>query len=848
MVSLVDLPYQVAEAVGSSPHPAAAEPRPGADRRAADVTVPWPCRASVESGQSRRPAPGSAGLPAPVSSFVGRERQLDEVERLLRAGRLVTLTGAGGCGKTRLALEVAARLRGAFRHGVAFVPLAPLDDPSFVAPAVARALGIRESPGRPYREAVALAVRGRALLLVLDNLEHLLDAAPTVAEWLAACPGLKVLATSRERLRLQGEQVYPVPPLALPDPADADPVGSEAVRLFVERARAVEPAFALTDENATAVGEICRRLDGLPLAIELAAARIGLLPPPAMLARLERRLPLPTDGPRDLPARQRTLRDTIAWSYDLLDEEDRALFRRLAVFAGGWTLEAAEAVCGDPDDRRPPGDAGRPSRDFILPQSAVLAALARLVDKSLVLPERQAEDGDVRYRLLETIRQYAAEHLGGDEEAAVRRRHRDWFLRVAEAAEAQVWGREQVAGLDRLERGHDDLRAALHWSAERGGAETEPGLLLAGALWRFWQVRGHLREGRGWLTRLLAAADGEDAGGKQPTTGRARALNAVAFLAFMEGDYALAQQIHRETLEIRRALGDREGVAETLNNLGLVLRCAGDHAAAVALFEEALEASRALGNRAREAHILNNLARAAYYRGNHAAARALHEQGLAVGRDAGDSWAVAICLGDLGDLHQARGNADAARARYEESLVLWRELGDHRGVAQCPEGFAGLVAGAQPRRAVRLIGAAWAARELIGEPCSLVRRAVLERTLEQARVALGCGYAAAWAEGRAMPLDRAIEDASASPEADAAPTTERAHDGGRRGSGGAGPLTPREVEVARLVAEGKTNREIAGALVLSERTVAKHLDHIFAKLDVSSRTAVATFALRHGLA
>jgi DNA-binding CsgD family transcriptional regulator len=267
------------------------------------------------------------------------------------------------------------------------------------------------------------------------------------------------------------------------------------------------------------------------------------------------------------------------------------------------------------------------------------------------------------------------------------------------------------------------------------------------------------------------------------------------------------------------------------------------------LFEEALEASRALGNRAREAHILNNLARAAYYRGDHAAARALHEQGLAVGRDAGDSWAVAICLGDLGDLHQARGNADAARACYEESLVLWRELADHRGVAQCLEGFAGLVAGAQPRRAVRLIGAAWAARELIGEPCSLARRAALERTLEQARVALGGdGYAAAWAEGRAMPLDRAIEDASAAPEADAKAAPERAHDGGRRGSPEAGPLTPREREVVALVVQGQTNRQIAAELVLSERTVAKHLDHIFAKLGVSTRTAVAAFALRHGLA
>ena len=816
----------------------------------AGATPPRPAGALTAAWAGPQPELALAALPAPVASFVGREQQLAEVERLLLAGRLVTLVGASGCGKTRLALEVAARARDAFPHGVAFAPLAPLGDPSLVAPAVARALGVRDGPGRSHREAVARALRGRELLLVLDNLEHLLagsegaspgsarrGAAELVAEWLAACPGLKVLATSRERLRLQGEQVYPVPPLGLPAPDGVDPGASEAVRLFVERARAVEPAFALGDENAAAVAEICRRLDGLPLAIELAAARTRLLPPSAMLARLERHLPLLAGGPRDLPARQRTLRDAIAWSHDLLDDDERALFRRLAVFAGGWTLEAAEAVAGF----------GNQS------PNAILQGLAQLVDKSLVVANL-SEDGEVRYRLLETIRQYAAEHLGGDEEAAVRRRHRDWFLGVAEAAGAQVWGREQVVGLDRLELEHDNLRAALRWSAEQGGAEIELALLLAGALWRFWQVRGHLREGRGWLTRLLAAADGQDAGSRQPTPGRARALNAAAFLAFMEGDYDLARERHRETLETRRALGDREGVAETLNNLGLVLRGAGDHAAAVALFDEALAETRALGNRAREAHILNNLARAAYYRGEHAAARALHEQSLALGRELGDSWAVAICLGDLGDLHQAQGDADAARRLYQESLDLWRELGDLRGVAQCLEGFAGLAAKAHPDRAVRLIGAAAATRELIGEPCSSVRRAALDRTLARARAALGDDrYAAAWAEGRATSPDRAIQLVSPAPETAVSLRSERVPERARSGSadsaaGQDNPLTPREREVVALVARGQTNRQIAEALVISERTVAKHLDHVFAKLGVSSRTAAAAHALRHGLA
>jgi non-specific serine/threonine protein kinase len=313
----------------------------------------------------------------------------------------------------------------------------------------------------------------------------------------------------------------------------------------------------------------------------------------------------------------------------------------------------------------------------------------------------------------------------------------------------------------------------------------------------------------------------------------------------MEGDHTMAQELHRQTLEIRRALGDREGVAETLNNLGLVLRCIGDHGAAVALFDEALAACRALGNRAREAHVLNNLARAAYYRGEHASARALHEQGLALAREVGDSWATAICLGDLGDLLLALGDADTARGYYEESLERWRELGDHRGVAQCLEGFAGLVAAAQPERAVRLYGAAAAAREQIGEPCSPVRAAMLER----ARGELGDNdYAAAWAEGFAMSLERAVEHAMAPTEADTAPAPERPRSGRPPESGGRELLTPREREVVALVAQGRTNRQIAEALVISERTVARHLDHVFAKLGLSSRTAVAAYALRHGLA
>jgi len=436
-------------------------------------------------------------LPVPVSSFVGRERQLADVGALLTRCRLVTLTGAGGCGKTRLALEVAHRQRDRFEDGVGLVPLATLGDPSFVAPAVGRALGLPEAPGRSHREAVALALRDRELLLVLDNFEHLLDAAPLVAEWLMACPGLTVLVTSRERLRLQGEQLYPVPPLSLavPLPQRANggtatrlptpltPVASpaspvpEAVQLFVDRARAVQPGFALVERSAPAVAEICRRLDGLPLAIELVAAQVSLLPPATMLARLDRRPQLVAVGPRDLPARQRTLRDTIAWSHDLLSEDERKLFRWLAVFAGGWTLEAATAVCGFP----------------------VLDGLASLADKSLVFRLAPSAD-EPRYGMLETIRDYIIERLAEHgEEAAARRAHADYFLGLAEHAAPELEGPEQAAGLDRLEEERANLGAVARWAIGREDGEMM--LRLSAALWRFWWARNSGEESRAWWPR-----------------------------------------------------------------------------------------------------------------------------------------------------------------------------------------------------------------------------------------------------------------------------------------------------------------------------------------------------------
>jgi non-specific serine/threonine protein kinase len=850
------------------------ETNPRAVLAAAPIDLAWPSR-RVEPGPARG-RPGAirslepalyaplAALPVPVSSFVGRERELAEIERLLMTGRLVTLTGPGGCGKTRLALEVATRLKERFADGTAFVSLASLEDAGLVAGTIARALDVRESPTEPCWELVADAVGSRELLLVVDNLEHLLDTAWQFAAWLMSCPRLTMLATSRERLRLQGEQVYSVPPLSLPPqglPTQGQPTrssrpsepvattdvaaaSSEAVRLFVERARAIEPRFALTDQTAPAAAEICRRLDGLPLAIELAAARAHLLPPAAMLTRLTgtaqtSSLELLRGGARDLPLRQQTLRRTIAWSYDLLASDEQALLRRLAVFSGSFTLEQAEAICGGVV-RNESRVASTTSPDSLLTTPySLLDMVASLLERNLLRPVQGVAD-EPRFTMLTTIRAFALEQLEAHGEATeVRRCHAAYYLALAEEAAPHLHERHQASWLDRLDREHDNLRAAMAWSAE---CDPRAALRLGGALWRFWQVRGHVREGRAWIEHVVETEAIPPGAAHGPE--HASALYAAAFLAFIAGEYRRAAEHHRAALAIRRQLGDLDAIAESLNCLGLLLRCVGDYEAAEGLFDEALAVSRRLGNRTREANILNNLARSAYYHGDHLAARALHEQGLAIAREAGDAWVVAICLGDLGDVQQAGGDADSARTLYEDSLAAWRALGDLRGVAQCLEGFAGLTVEAHPDRAVCLFAAAATAREQIGEPCSRVRRNLLSRVLARARAALGSArYAEAWQAGQAMSLDQAIEYAHAQVSTARHP----AHATAIASRAGHDLLTRREVEIARLAAEGRSNREIATALVVSERTVGSHLDHIYSKLGVSSRTAVAAYVFRQGL-
>jgi predicted ATPase/class 3 adenylate cyclase len=606
-------------------------------------------------------------LPVQPTPFLGREGEVTRLGELLQREdvRLVTLTGPGGVGKTRLALQVAAELVEAFPDGAWFADLAPLADPALVPSAIASALGLREEGGRPLIQALKEHLSDKRLLLLLDNLEHLLPAAPQAGELLAACPGLTILATSRAPLRLRAEREIPVPPLALPDRAHPPPAACltryAAVRLFVERAVAARPDFAVDSDSASAVAELCVRLDGLPLAIELAAARVKLLPPQALLARLGRRLPVLTGGARDLPARQRTLRDAIAWSHDLLAPEQQALFRRLAVFAGGWTIEAAEAV-GDPGG-----------------ELDAFGGLAALVDGSLVRTAEAGggpDPGAPRFGMLETVREYGLERLAASgDEAAARRAHAEHVLALAEEAGPALAGGEEGAALARLEAEHDNVRAALAWAL--GGGDAALGLRLAGTVWAFWYLRGHFGEGRGWLGRALAGSGA----GATTKAARAQALRGAGVLAWAQGDYGPAAALLADALALYRELGDRRGIALTVGTLGAVAQEQGEHERAAALHAESLAAYRELGDKHRIARALGNLGVVARGAGDYARAAALHAESLALARELGDRRGVAATLANLAVVARERGDLGRAARLLEESLALHRELGDRRGVA-----------------------------------------------------------------------------------------------------------------------------------------------------------------------
>jgi predicted ATPase/DNA-binding XRE family transcriptional regulator len=770
-----------------------------------------------------RPAPSR--LPVPPTPLVGREREVAAACAHLRrpdseeGSRLLTLTGPGGVGKTRLALAVAAELAADFADGVAWIELTSLRDASLVPAAVATALGVRADGEQPLVDQLTAVLNEQRRMLVLDNFEQVLAAAPFVAQLLAAVPHLTVLTTSRARLRLRGERELPVEPLAVPAATGpqtplAGVAGVAAVRLFVDRAQAVSPGFTLTAENAVAVAAICRRLEGLPLALELAAARIKMLPPAALLALLAQRLPLLSDGPRDAPDRQRTMRNAIAWSHDLLPQGEQTFFRHLAVFAGGFTLEAAAEVSGEGE-------------------GAALDLVASLGDQSLVKTLAPTA-GEPRFGLLETVREYALDCLQCSGEAeATQRAHASYFLTLAEAAQGDLVGPDGPAALDRLEAEHDNLRAALTWTIAHDPALA---VRLAGALWRFWYLRGYLSEGRGWAEAALASGAGTTAeraqafytaGGLAQEQGdyaratplleaglvaareageretAARCLSELGFIARNRGFYEEAAALEGEALALQRELGDQRAIACSLSNLGSIAQNQRQAERAEVLYAESLATFRALGYRQNAADVAANLAILANQVGDHERAHRLATEALTTYRDFGDRQAAAIALMALGNAERGQGHVSPAEAHYREGLNLFRELDHQPGIASAlnhltsvalDEGdvaqalpllaeclrlvqrigdkpaiadgldAAARTAGALGRwdQAARLSGAVTALRTSIGAILSPAEDAARQQVTTAIAAALGgAEFAAAESAGQALPVEQALVEALA---------------------------------------------------------------------------------------
>jgi predicted ATPase/DNA-binding CsgD family transcriptional regulator len=773
-----------------------------------------------------------ADLPLTLTPLVGREREVATVSELLQRGdvRLVVLTGPGGVGKTRVALQVSAEARAAFPDGVAFVQLASIRDPGLVLPTIAQAFGLRDTGTQPLRERLTAFLRAKQLLLVLDNFEQVLPAAPVIPDLLATCPGLRVMVTSRAVLRVSGEHDIRIPPLQLPAPSRVplatDVAAAEAVRLFVDRAIAARDDFVLTDANAADVVAICHRVDGLPLALELAAARVAHLPPAALRARLDQQPALLAGGPRDQPARLQSMRDAIAWSYNLLPVDEQALFRRLAVFVGGCTPEAAQAVCES--------DLG----------VDILEGLASLVDTSL-LRQEEGPGGEPRFGMLETIREYGLEQLAANGEGdTARHAHANYFLAFAETADEGLLRPHPTHELwrDRLAAERDNIRAALGWLVDQGEAERSQ--RLAGALGHFWFLFSNFREGAEWLERTLALPHPAAMGP------RALALRWAGVLTLYRLDAPRAAIHLDESLALFRALGDTYGIALVLVGVGLVGIHQGDYERAIALHEEALGLVQTLGDALPGPPFLatvclHNLGAAAYGLGEHASAAAYFEEALARVRDLGHSSLALVALAGLGNVARDQGDYVRSAELYREGLEQSWTRGNKRITAYTLAGL-GSIAGAhdQPELATRLFGAAEALLEVIGVPLMPAFRAGHERAVAAVRAALpATAFTEAWEAGRALSLKEAVAAARAVanlPHSSAAATVPAA--GMNLG------LTPREREVLRLLVEGRSDKEIAEVLSISSRTVGGHVTHLLTKLGVETRTAAATYAVRHGLA
>jgi non-specific serine/threonine protein kinase len=806
-------------------------------------------------------------IPTVLTSFVGRTREIGEVVRLLASSRLVTLIGTAGCGKTRLALRVAAEVRSQYADGVHWVELARQADPGFVPQAIARVLYVTEQPGRPVVDVLLDALHDKHLLLVLDNCEHMLSACTQLVETLLAATEVHILATSREPLAVTGEMRYPVPPMALP-PRDlpADHMAHfDVIQLFVERARAILPDFALTPDNTAVIAGICRHLDGIPLAVELATARVNVLTVEQIAARIADRFGLLAAASHVTYSHHRTLHAAIEWSYDLLSPSEQVTLRRLSVFAGGCSLATAEAVCAD-DVVEGRGEVER---------QQVLDLLSSLVNKSLIVAQT-LQPGEARYVLLETIRQYAQEKLRGSGEwSVIHDRNLKCFLQLTEATVPKLSGQYQHLWLDWLDREYANIRAALAWSLESD--HIEAGLRIAIAIYQFWTIRDYVQEGLTWVERLLAQADE-----RISAVVHAHALAYAAFLAGFRGDTRAQMEYGEEAAVLAEATGDegKRALVWALAAQAYSARAASDYRTEFTIGERVIQLNRELGDRYQLGLTLTIYSFSAMGLGKYDAARAMLDEGLVLLREAGDPYRIAMALNFSGDLARCEQHYAQAQTAYEESVSVLRELGAVRdlasalhnlghtclhlghverayalfsesmavqqaqqntpGVAECLIGFAALaVARALPAAGARLLAAAaaiggprvataWAATRMEYEHYRALARAALTETEFQAEQAVG----------RTFSLEQAVDYARNLPLQPAAtPATREKLDN----------LTARQREVAALIAQGKSNAEIADELVVSKRTVEKHIANILSTLGFTTRAQIVRWAIETGL-